>query len=148
MSNDETLHHLIGIQMSKTMLSMKRHIISEFDKMDSEMSFEDWMNLLPVLDSETISQKDLARILGKDKTTISRLVNQWEKHRFIERLKNTQDQRVNVLQMTKHAKKVHQRLRPLLEEADKDFTKNLSKSEIVQLTKTLEKIRAGLLNKG
>lgn len=148
MNNYETLHQLIGIQMSKTMLSMKRHIIAEFAKVDSEMSFEDWMNLLPVIENETISQKDLAQILGKDKTTISRLINQWEKHQFIERIKSTQDQRVNVLKMTKHAKRIHQKLRPLFDSGDEAFTRNLSKAEVLQLMKTLEKIRAGLRGKG
>jgi len=148
MSNYETLHQLIGIQMSKTLLCMKRHIIAKFDKVDSEMSFEDWMNLLPVIDNETISQKDLAQILGKDKTTISRLINQWEKHQFIERIKNSQDQRVNLLKMTKHAKRIHQKLRSLFDAGDEDFTMNLSKSEVLQLVKLLEKIRAGITQEG
>ena len=105
------------------------------------------MNLLPVIENETISQKDLAQILGKDKTTISRLINQWEKYQFIERIKSTQDQRVNVLKMTKHAKKIHQKLRPLFVSGDEDFTRNLSRAEVLQLMKILEKIRAGLQGK-
>lgn len=138
------INALIGIQMSKTMLSMKRYIISEFESVDSAMSFEDWMNLLPLLEENNLSQKDLARILGKDKTTISRLISQWLKNGYVSILKSEHDSRVNLILMTPKAIKLHKDLQSIVQKADLLFTKSFGKSDIASITSYLKKISENL----
>ena len=130
--------------MSKTMLSMKRYIISEFESVDSAMSFEDWMNLLPLLEENNLSQKDLARILGKDKTTISRLISQWLKNGYVSILKSEHDSRVNLILMTPKAIKLHKDLQSIVQKADLLFTKSFGKSDIASITSYLKKISENL----
>ncbi|KYG65686.1 hypothetical protein AZI86_01015 [Bdellovibrio bacteriovorus] len=141
------LDSLIGIQMSRTMLSMKRYLIAEFEASQSPLSFEDWMNLLPLVENGSMSHRDLAHVLGKDKTTISRLVSQWIEKGYVKTEHDTEDQRIKHLTLSKEGKKLHNSLNSVVQKADRGFLKGLEQSEFDLFKKVLTKIQGSLETK-
>jgi DNA-binding MarR family transcriptional regulator len=66
---------LLGICLADTLVAMKRYLLMSFEKTQAAISFEEWMNLRPLL-KQAQTQRDLAYHLGKDKTTVSRLLDE------------------------------------------------------------------------
>lgn len=133
--------NLLGIQMSDTMLSMKSLLVRDFEATGQKLTFEEWMNLLPILEKEGLTQKEYGKILGKDKTTISRMIKAWESKGILKRIKSESDGRALVLSLTEKAKKQHELALPLVQAADKIFKKSISAEEEIEFLKVLGQIK-------
>ncbi len=132
---------LLGIQLSETMLSMKALLVRDFEEAGQKLTFEEWMNLLPILEKEGLTQKEYGKILGKDKTTISRMIKAWESNGILKRVKSENDGRALVLSLTDEARLQHELGFPLVRAADKIFKKSMSAKEERELLRLLGQIK-------
>lgn len=135
---------LLGISLADTLVAMKRYLLMSFEQNHSAITFEEWMNLRPLLD-QALTQRDLAFYLGKDKTTVSRLLDDWEKRKLVRRVPHKTDGRTKLIEMTSTARRIHQHLAGLVSKADLKFCSLLNKKERDLLIQGTAKIRAALL---
>ncbi|MCW7494475.1 MarR family transcriptional regulator [Leptospira sp. 2 VSF19] len=134
----------LGIYMSETMLLMRRFLSDEFIKQRIGMRFEDWMLLLPLVESESSNQKELSERLVKDKTTVSRLVDGWVKKSWVKRVVSDTDKRHYHLRFTKKGKEIWEKGIPIVQSADQVFRKDLSEKEEKELYLLLFKIQSSV----
>ncbi|XDD55279.1 MarR family winged helix-turn-helix transcriptional regulator [Leptospira sp. WS4.C2] len=130
--------------MSETLLLMRRFLVNEFEKKRIGMRFEEWMQLLPLTESETVSQKDLSDRLVKDKTTVSRLVDGWVKKTWVKREVSSHDKRFYILRFTKKGKEIWEKGLPIITSADEVFRKDLSDANEKDLYLLLFKIQSSV----
>lgn len=138
------ISHYLGIYMSETLLLMRRFLVNEFEKKRIGMRFEEWMQLLPLTESETVSQKDLSDRLVKDKTTVSRLVDGWVKKTWVKREVSSHDKRFYILRFTKKGKEIWEKGLPIITSADEVFRKDLSDANEKDLYLLLFKIQSSV----
>lgn len=86
------------------------------------------------------NQTEIATILGKNKTTISRSLKALEKKGFIQRVEIEQDKRVNIIELTKKGEEVLKESTKKVEQFRESLCLNLQKEEIDQLFNLLDKV--------
>ena len=141
MQKNNNLDHLLGIRMSGALLVMKALLVNEFESKKQYLSFEEWMNLLPILENHDLTQKDYAKLLGKDKTTISRMLKSWEMRGIVKRETSQKDGRAVVLSLTPKAKNYHDQAKPIVFAIDRIFKEALDKEEEERFLFLLQKIK-------
>lgn len=87
---------------------------------------------------ENVNQTKIAKILAKDKTTISRTLKTLEKKGYI--LKDEMDKRTNLIKLTPLGEKVFKDSSEDVKDFRAKISSTLSQEEIDQLFKTLEKV--------
>lgn len=97
--------------------------------------------ILDIIDNDnSISQNDLASILGKDKTTISRALDAIEKKGYIDRISTKEDKRVKLISLTSLGKEALKKSKQTIIDFRLSVIKDLSEKEIETISKLLEKI--------
>jgi len=86
------------------------------------------------------SQRELGRVLDLDRSTIADLVARMVRRRLIERERDEDDRRRNVLQLTAAGRDELARLRPRVEAIEPTVTGGLSPSERDELRRLLHRV--------
>ncbi|MGJ4732954.1 MarR family winged helix-turn-helix transcriptional regulator [Leptospira levettii] len=134
----------LGIHLSETLLLMRKFLANEFETNQVGMRFEEWVQLIPLMEKESLNQKTLSDRLAKDKTTISRLVDGWVKKGWVKRIQSNEDKRSFSLKLTTKGKSIWEKGIPVVKEADLVFKKNLSEENEKELFVTLFKIQTSI----
>lgn len=134
----------LGIHLSETLLQMRKFLANEFETNRVGMRFEEWIQLIPLMEKESLNQKTLSDRLAKDKTTISRLVDSWVKKGWVKRIQSSEDKRSFSLKLTTKGKSIWEKGIPVVREADLVFKKNLSEENEKELFVTLFKIQTSI----
>lgn len=96
-------------------------------------------------DDENLNQKDLALLLGLNKSNITRLVQALERDGFFKRVTSKVDKRVFLLSLTAKGKKLCKRLETSSQSYVEELLANIPKSKQKNLIETLEELnRANL----
>jgi MarR family transcriptional regulator for hemolysin len=80
--------------------------------------------------SEEVIQKDMAEVMGKDKSAILRLVDSLEEKELVRRVVDKNDRRKNYLTVTKKGERVLELYMKIVKELMEELAQGLSKSEI------------------
>ncbi|AXH16254.1 MarR family winged helix-turn-helix transcriptional regulator [Malaciobacter mytili] len=86
------------------------------------------------------NQKEIASILGKNKTTISRSLKALEKKGFIKRVEIKEDKRVNIIELTQKGEEVLKESAKSVAQFRQNLSLNLQEEEIKQLFSLLDKV--------
>jgi DNA-binding MarR family transcriptional regulator len=94
-----------------------------------------------LLRNEKLTMKELADKIGRDKSTITALVDKLVKQGYVEKTRDIEDNRVVFVTLTENGKE----LKPMFESISKDLLcrvyKDISENEKEELIKTLKKIK-------
>lgn len=109
-----------------------------------DITIEQWLVLNVINENESISQIDVGEKLVKDKPTISRMVNQLEKKKFIIKSTSSTDSRKVELSISKKGEALISSLYPIIEKIRFTGLNKLTKKEKEDIRTILEKIRKNL----
>jgi len=87
-----------------------------------------------------INQTAIAKLLGKDKTTISRAINALEKKDLIQRKSIKENKRANQITLTKEGEDILERTQMVVKDFREHFHSKLNKEEIKTLFMLLNKL--------
>ena len=97
--------------------------------------------LSALLKSEKLTMKELADKIGRDKSTVTALVDKLIKYGYAEKTRDIEDNRVVFVTLTEKGKE----LKPMFEKISQDLLskvyKDISQNEREELIKTLKKIK-------
>jgi len=79
---------------------------------------------------EEVIQKDMAELIGKDKSTILRLIDSLEKKELVRRVADTKDRRKNYLMVTKRGKELIKQYDNIFSAMFEELQKGLNESEL------------------
>jgi MarR family transcriptional regulator, organic hydroperoxide resistance regulator len=92
-------------------------------------------------DDDRITSKQLGERVSLDSATLTGILDRLEATVLIERRPNPDDRRAITICLTQEGKKVADTVRPMVEEANREFLKDLSKEEVAMLKGLLTRLR-------
>lgn len=111
---------------------------------DCEISRGEYRILSSLYQKEGISQTDLSDQYHLDKGVITRVVKRLEEKGFIERRRNSTDQRRKLLYLTPKSKEIHQDVTALKRTLSEEITAGLTDEEIETLVDSLQTVNENL----
>ena len=91
---------------------------------------------------EDVIQKDMADMMGKDKSAILRIIDTLEEKELVRRVVDTNDRRKNFLMVTKKGEKVIEQYLKIEFELMEELQQGLSKSDLDTFYKVINHIRS------
>jgi DNA-binding MarR family transcriptional regulator len=99
-------------------------------------------NILTVLyDSEgSLRIKDIGDLLGKEKSTMTTLINNLEKHGYVEKVRDENDRRNTYVRLTDKARRIENEFNEISAAVQERAYNNFSKNEKDELLRLLKKL--------
>jgi len=148
MSKDKKLKSEIGLGMligQVHRLSTKR-FVQKSHKFGLDISLDQWLVLGPIWKNEGIAQKDIAEYCGKDKTSITKIINTLEKKNLVVRVPDQLDHRVKRVVLSNKGKELFLNVLPVIEETRDELRSGISDKEIESLITVLTKVYRNLIS--
>lgn len=138
---NKTLAPWIG-QTSKLMTLF---ISDVFKKHHVNLTKEQWI-VLKLLheDQDGIIQNELAFITGRNKGSLTRLINVMEKNNLVVRISSKEDSRKNLIYITETGKETFAKMKPIMLQSIKTLQEGISELEINQFIKIMTKLQNNL----
>lgn len=111
-----------------------------------ELTKEQWVLLKILSDHNGVSQNEIACKSNRDKTSITRLVNNLERKNLLARLPSKNDKRINQLFLTTQGEKMLNETEQIWTDMVCNLQKGLNKQEIEMLINTLKKVQKNIID--
>lgn len=135
---------VFNIATGKASTAINRKIIRDFKSNSIALTPEQWLVLQFLSYKDGISQQALANAMFKDKPSITRLLDNLEKHSLIARLVDKVDKRSNIIHITKNGSSIHQKAKNVVSQSLKTALKGISEEEIRLGERLLRRIFSNL----
>lgn len=99
-----------------------------------------WIALFYIDNNEGITQRDLAKILDSNESSIVRLIDRMEKENIVKREKDPTDRRITKLFLTEVGMKKRDEILPIGEKFSKDCIKGISDEDLETFKEVLHKM--------
>ena len=140
LENEITLGMLIG-QVHR--LSTKR-FVQNSHTYGLEISLDQWLVLGPVWKNDGISQKDISEYCGKDKTSVTKIIDTLEKKNLVVRVTDQLDHRVKRVVLSQKGRELFLSALPVMAQTRDELRSGISDKEIEALKSILNKIYKNL----
>jgi DNA-binding MarR family transcriptional regulator len=97
---------------------------------------------LSCLGDEHASQREIAELLGVDRTTMVALIDELQRKRLVRRRPQPGDRRKNIVTLTRQGRVLMQRGGHLIDDCERQFLGSLSKPDAAQLKASLAAVIA------
>ena len=148
MPKDKKLKSEIGLGMligQVHRLSTKR-FVQKSHKFGLDISLDQWLVLGPIWKNEGIAQKDIAEYCGKDKTSVTKIINTLEKKNLVVRVPDQLDHRIKRIVLSNKGKELFLNALPVIEETRDELRSGISDKEIESLITVLTKVYRNLIS--
>jgi len=116
--------------------------ISELGEDDIKITHEQFGLLHAIsIKEEDVIQKDMAEIMGKDKSAILRLIDSLEEKELVRRVTDKNDRRKNYIMVTKLGEKLIKQYLQLGDEIMLEIQQDLSPEEVHFFHKTVKRLK-------
>lgn len=133
--------------LGKTMKMIDNHIQEMFYERKIHLTKIQWVLLKKLDEKNGVAQQELAFLTGRDKTSLTRLINTMEKKSLVARIPSKSDRRINHIHLTKKGEKLFQETLPIMEGFAKSLQENISEEEIKQTINVIKKVQENLIHK-
>ncbi|OJH39074.1 MarR family winged helix-turn-helix transcriptional regulator [Cystobacter ferrugineus] len=108
------------------------------------ITFDQYVLLAALSDTEAPTQSDLADLLGRDKSAVLRQIDHLEEEGLVTRVADPDDRRKKTLVLTRSGSQVHAKARALVESIMGEALHGISSQDIQTLTRVLTRIQEAL----
>ena len=133
--------------LGRTSKMIDNHVQELFCEKDICLTKIQWVFLKKVQEQNGVAQQELAFLTGRDKTSLTRLVNTMEKKNLVARIPSKFDKRINNIHITKKGILLYNETLPIIEKFVAELQENISSEEITQTIKVIKKIQENLQTK-
>ena len=126
--------------IGQLMCFMRQHISQAYKDLGYDIAPESAQALMIIQHCEGLTQTKLAHILGKDKASITRLLNSLVQLNLVERIQDTDDRRIIRAHMTAKGKDVFEQFIPKLYALSDLTLQGISEADFKQTLNTLHRI--------
>ncbi len=127
--------------IGKTGKMMGNYVMEKFKMHNLNLTIEQWVTLKMLYEEDGRIQNDLALITNRNKTTLTRLINNMEKHNLVARISDKKDKRINRIFITKNGIRVFKNTMPIMEKCMRELQAGLSEGEVHTLIEILRKVQ-------
>lgn len=134
----------IGYLLARTRRQLVGRLNRTLVAEGSDITFEQWTVMMRLWKRDGISQQELAICCDRDKTTLTRLLDNLEKQDYIQRIEDTNDRRNKLIYLSKKGENLRDKLWPLALKVEAEVQEGISNTELSTFKMVLEKIRKNL----
>ena len=138
----ESLGFLTGVAYR----AINRRLLHNFKEAGHEITNEQFGILVQLWCTDRLTQMELSIRTGKDKPSVSRLLNHLEKKGYIERREDPEDKRNNRIHLTQKGKQLEEPSLELALKTLKEALKGVDEKELAITKKVLEKVENNLFS--
>ena len=138
------IEDVILFQIDKTSKISKQYSQGEFDRLNLDITVEQWILLKIIHESARISQKELAIKSLRDPASITRTLDILEKKDLIQRLSIPENRRQYNIDLTKKGTSFINKNMPIINTHRKRSVNGISDEEQKYLVKLLQKIQQNM----
>ncbi|MFP3812605.1 MULTISPECIES: MarR family winged helix-turn-helix transcriptional regulator [Bacillus] len=132
------LHDLIGYLVHRTDVKMTNYFTNRLKPYG--VTPEQW-GIISILSHEKgTTQKELAEGIDKNQTTVVRMIQSMERKGLVKKIFNEQDRRSHHLFLTEKGDEIKKAILPVVMDAHRTVTNQLSDEEVQQLKLLLNKL--------
>lgn len=133
--------------LGKTMKMIDNHIQDLFYEQNISLTKTQWILLKKLHEKDGVPQQELAFLTGRDKTSLTRLVNTMEKKNLVARIPSKLDKRINHIFLTKNGESLFKESLPIIEKFITALQENISEEEINSTIAVIKKVQENLISK-
>ena len=141
---EKLINQRIGVRLARVGMLSKAFAIQTFNKLNIEITPEQFLILMALNDNDGIYQRQLATMTFKDRPNINRIVSILEKGEYIVSQCSSNGRQIKQLFITDKGKDICNKILPIIFEVWNTTTKGLEENEIEQFINTLQKIEQNL----
>lgn len=120
---------------------LRLYLKDSFKKAKISLTREQLIVLISLHEQDDINQNELALLTKRNKTTLTRLLNNLEKKNLVKREQAKTDKRINKIYITAEGKEILERTFPIIEHTSKLLEQDLTIDEINSIKSITEKIQ-------
>ncbi len=117
-----------------------RFLTQKFKQNTINLTKEQWTILVQLWKEDGVSQQVIADETGRDKPSITRLLDNLERDGYIERRPDAKDRRLNLIFLTPKGVKTEEKVMKVANRALDDITTGLTEMEMTTVKNVFEKI--------
>ena len=133
--------------LGKTMKMIDNLIQDLFYEQNISLTKTQWVLLKKLHEKDGVAQQELAFLTGRDKTSLTRLVNTMEKKNLVARIPSKSDKRINHVFLTKNGESLFKESLPIIEKFITALQENISEEEINLTIAVIKKVQENLISK-
>ena len=137
----------VGPCLGKTIDIINYHLLELFKENNLDITKEQMIVLKKLHDKDGISQNELALLIFRNKSSLTRLLSKMEKKNYILRKQSLEDKRINQVFLTEKGKDTYLKVKPIIKQMIDRLELNFSQTEKQQIIKTLKKIQSNFVSK-
>jgi DNA-binding MarR family transcriptional regulator len=142
-----TADNLLATLVTRASRALVNRLQAVFDSKGYDITVEQWMIMLLLWQENGQYQRQLAQNIGKDKTTVTRLVDGLERRDLVVRKPGSRDRRQKAVYLTPRGKKLERDLIPLGIANAQQAQKGISPEELSVCKDVLRRVHSNLLEK-
>jgi len=136
----------IGMLMSQVDRLCTKRFVQNSHKAGLDISQDQWMVLGPIWKNKAISQKEIAEYCGKDKTSVTKIIDTLEKKNLLVRYSDQIDQRIKRVVLSNKGKDLMKNVMPVIEQTRNEVLSGINSKEVETFKIVLKKIYNNLIS--
>ncbi|WP_272151523.1 MarR family winged helix-turn-helix transcriptional regulator [Tenacibaculum aiptasiae] len=133
--------------LGRTMKMIDNHIQDLFYEKNINLTKIQWVLLKKLEEKNGVPQQELAFLTGRDKTSLTRLINTMEKKSLVARIPSKSDRRINHIHLTKKGEELLKETMPIMDNFVTSLQENISEKEITDTINVIKKVQENLIQK-
>ena len=134
------LEESLGSIMGRAARGLGTRLNRNFAEAGFDVTCEQWSVLVNLWQSNGQSQQDLAGTTCKNKTSMTRLIDNMENHSLVVRIPDKSDKRQKLNYLTKKGRDLQEKLVKIVHATLEDAQKNINQKDIVLCKKVLRQV--------
>jgi DNA-binding MarR family transcriptional regulator len=142
---DPRIESVLFFRLEQTLRQATRYTHQLFGEAGVELTKDQWLILKKVSDEPTgVRPLELARVLGKETASVTRMLDILERKQLLERRPNPSDRRSYLVILTDAGRATFERVLPVVQTIRERAVRGFSKRELAELDWLLDKMRSNL----
>lgn len=134
------LNKQVGVFLNLVHFRFKQYLSAIFAKHGYDLTPEQFLVLDTLWDDGVLSQQELADILKKDKNSVTKLIDALERKRFVERIPDKIDRRLNLIHITELAKSMKDNITDIALDCTNQIIKDIPEEDLNVFVSVLNKM--------
>lgn len=139
-SEQVSREELFGLVNGKLSLRINRYLSGRFRAAGITITVEQWTVLACLWQKDKVSQQTLSQITYRDKTGMTRLIDNLEKQGLVVRMPDVADRRANLICLTQQGQDLEKRASAVVADVVRHVLCLLSETEIEHCRMVLKKV--------
>ncbi len=134
------LEQSLGYAMGRATRALTTLVSHNFIKAGFDVTCEQWSVLVNLGKKNGQSQQGLANLTCKDKTTMTRLIDNMEKHSLVVRIPDKSDKRQKLIYLTKKGRDLQEKLTIVIQQTLIEAQKSINVKDLDTCKKVLNQV--------